>query len=122
MGELAVPKCPNCGRPMRIRMGRFGKFVSCSGFPECDTSVSLDYQGKLMGVPADPETRALRQRAHRYFDKLWKSGLMCRETAYSNLKRWLHLTTDEAHIGMFDKTYCMALINKLHQMGLEEPK
>ncbi|MHC1770223.1 MAG: type I DNA topoisomerase [Flexilinea sp.] len=27
--------CPNCGRDLVIRQGRFGKFVSCSGFPSC---------------------------------------------------------------------------------------
>ncbi|MBM3940854.1 MAG: DNA topoisomerase I, partial [SAR202 cluster bacterium] len=27
--------CDQCGRPMVIRQGRFGPFVSCSGFPEC---------------------------------------------------------------------------------------
>jgi len=30
--------CPNCGRPMVIKMGRFGKFISCSGYPECKTT------------------------------------------------------------------------------------
>lgn len=27
--------CPDCGRNLVIRTGRFGRFVSCSGFPEC---------------------------------------------------------------------------------------
>jgi DNA topoisomerase-1 len=27
--------CPQCGRPLVIRMGRYGRFISCSGFPEC---------------------------------------------------------------------------------------
>ena len=30
-GEL----CPDCGRPLVIKRGRFGKFISCSGFPDC---------------------------------------------------------------------------------------
>ncbi len=30
--------CPNCGRPMVIKMGRFGKFISCTGYPECKTT------------------------------------------------------------------------------------
>jgi len=30
--------CPNCGRPMVIKTGRFGKFISCSGYPECKTT------------------------------------------------------------------------------------
>jgi DNA topoisomerase-1 len=27
--------CPECGRKLVIRSGRFGRFISCSGFPEC---------------------------------------------------------------------------------------
>ena len=27
--------CPNCGRPMVIKNGKFGKFEACSGYPEC---------------------------------------------------------------------------------------
>jgi DNA topoisomerase-1 len=28
--------CPKCGNPLVIRVGRFGKFLSCSDFPTCD--------------------------------------------------------------------------------------
>ncbi len=27
--------CPECGRPLVVKTGRFGKFVACSGYPEC---------------------------------------------------------------------------------------
>ncbi len=27
--------CEKCGRPMLIKVGRFGRFIACSGFPEC---------------------------------------------------------------------------------------
>ncbi len=27
--------CPNCGKPMVIKTGKFGKFEACSGYPEC---------------------------------------------------------------------------------------
>ncbi len=30
--------CPNCGRPMVIKTGRFGRFISCTGYPECKTT------------------------------------------------------------------------------------
>jgi DNA topoisomerase-1 len=30
--------CHVCGRPMVIKTGRFGKFISCSGYPECKTT------------------------------------------------------------------------------------
>ncbi len=31
-------QCPECGRPLVLRSGRFGPFISCSGFPECKFS------------------------------------------------------------------------------------
>jgi DNA topoisomerase I len=27
--------CPECGRPLVVKLGRFGKFIGCSGWPEC---------------------------------------------------------------------------------------
>jgi DNA topoisomerase-1 len=27
--------CPQCGKPIVIKSGRFGKFLACSGYPEC---------------------------------------------------------------------------------------
>ncbi|TAM91544.1 type I DNA topoisomerase [bacterium] len=33
--------CPTCGRPMVIKTGRFGRFISCSGYPECKTTRPL---------------------------------------------------------------------------------
>ena len=31
--------CPNCGRFMVIKRGRFGQFLACSGYPECKTTM-----------------------------------------------------------------------------------
>jgi len=33
--------CEKCGRPMIVKWGRKGKFLSCSGFPECKNSKSI---------------------------------------------------------------------------------
>jgi len=30
--------CQNCQRPMVIKTGRFGRFISCTGYPECKTT------------------------------------------------------------------------------------
>jgi DNA topoisomerase-1 len=27
--------CPQCGKPLVVKRGRFGEFIACSGFPEC---------------------------------------------------------------------------------------
>ncbi|MDC0708444.1 type I DNA topoisomerase [Stigmatella sp. ncwal1] len=36
--ETTDEKCENCGKPMVIKRGRFGRFLACSGYPDCKTS------------------------------------------------------------------------------------
>ena len=36
--EPAGEECPNCGREMVFKIGRFGKFIACPGYPECRTT------------------------------------------------------------------------------------
>ncbi len=33
--------CPKCGKPMIEKMGRFGRFYACTGFPECKHTESI---------------------------------------------------------------------------------
>ena len=33
--EEAGEDCENCGSPMVFKMGRYGKFMACSNFPDC---------------------------------------------------------------------------------------
>ena len=33
--------CEKCGRPMVYKKGRFGRFLACSGFPECKNTKSI---------------------------------------------------------------------------------
>ena len=33
--------CEKCGRPMVIKVGRFGKFLACSGYPDCKNTKPL---------------------------------------------------------------------------------
>ncbi|MBN1915408.1 type I DNA topoisomerase [Candidatus Dojkabacteria bacterium] len=38
-------KCPVCGKPMKIKLGRFGKFLSCTDFPNCKGMKSFGDDG-----------------------------------------------------------------------------
>ncbi|MEG1886917.1 MAG: type I DNA topoisomerase, partial [Oscillospiraceae bacterium] len=33
--------CETCGKPMLIKSGRFGKFLACSGFPDCKNTKAI---------------------------------------------------------------------------------
>ncbi len=35
-------KCPKCGSSMDIKLGRGGKFLSCSKYPDCDGAMTLE--------------------------------------------------------------------------------
>ncbi|MGA2670920.1 MAG: type I DNA topoisomerase [Dehalococcoidia bacterium] len=39
MTQASEETCPKCGRPMVIKVGRFGKFLACSGYPDCKTAM-----------------------------------------------------------------------------------
>jgi DNA topoisomerase-1 len=39
MTQASEETCPKCGRPMVIKVGRFGKFLACSGYPDCKTTM-----------------------------------------------------------------------------------
>lgn len=39
MTQVSEETCPNCGRSMVIKVGRFGKFLACSGYPDCKTTM-----------------------------------------------------------------------------------
>ena len=41
MEEPTDARCEKCGRPMVIKWGRFGKFLACSGYPECKNTKEL---------------------------------------------------------------------------------
>lgn len=42
--EVTDEVCEKCGKPMVIKYSRFGKFLACSGFPECRNTKSLPGQ------------------------------------------------------------------------------
>ncbi len=50
--EALDEKCPKCEKPVLIRLGRRGRFVGCSGYPECDYTRNL---GDDQGESNEPE-------------------------------------------------------------------
>lgn len=50
-------ECDKCGRPMLVRWNKYGRFLGCSGYPECKNTRSLDGpspEGEALGD--HPET------------------------------------------------------------------
>jgi DNA topoisomerase I len=72
-GEIEVAKaettdevCEKCGKPMLVRFGRYGKFLGCSGYPECKTIVPM-VKPKSLGIkcPDCGEGEILEKRSRR---------------------------------------------------------
>ena len=54
--------CEQCGRPMVIKWSRTGKFLSCSGFPECRNAKSISSGVKCPNKDCDGELIQRRSR------------------------------------------------------------
>ena len=57
--EVTDEVCDKCGRKMVIKMGKYGKFLACSGFPSCKNSRSV-----TLGI-ACPEANCLGELLER---------------------------------------------------------
>jgi len=73
VGKLNVPDepagedCPKCGRPMVIKRGRFGRFIACSGYPECKTTKPLLDKTGAVCPKCGSEIVARRSKSGRTF-------------------------------------------------------
>ncbi|NUM81724.1 type I DNA topoisomerase [bacterium] len=47
--------CEICGKPMIIKWGRYGKFMACSGYPECKNIKNLNKNGEAAPVEVTDE-------------------------------------------------------------------
>ena len=54
--EATDEVCENCGKPMVIKTGRFGRFMACTGYPQCRTTRQLKDSDAGDSVVADTET------------------------------------------------------------------
>ncbi len=39
--EVSTEICPECGRNLVVKIGRFGRFLACPGFPECSFTMPM---------------------------------------------------------------------------------
>jgi len=46
--EPSEYKCPKCGQQLLYRLGKTGRFLGCSGYPECAFTNPCDEEGKIV--------------------------------------------------------------------------
>ncbi len=47
--------CPKCSKPLISRFGKYGRFIGCSGYPDCDYMRKVDKDGSTEEVVAPEE-------------------------------------------------------------------
>lgn len=65
--------CPNCGKPLILRWGRNGKFMACSGYPDCKFTKPKD-EPEETGETCDKCGRPMLLKISRYGRFLACSG------------------------------------------------
>ena len=68
--EPAGEDCEQCGNPMVFKMGRYGKFMACSNFPDCRNTKPIV---KEIGVkcPKCNEGNIIERKSKKRTNFLW---------------------------------------------------
>ncbi|MDD4662198.1 MAG: type I DNA topoisomerase [Candidatus Pacebacteria bacterium] len=48
--EITDKICPKCGKPLVIKSGRFGRFLACTGYPECKHTEPLENKNVNLNI------------------------------------------------------------------------
>lgn len=46
--DLQQSVCPECGKPLKLKAGRFGEFIACSGYPSCKFTSNIKYLASIL--------------------------------------------------------------------------
>lgn len=57
--------CEKCGRPFEIKTGRFGKFLACTGYPECKTIKAIPKDKKRASKTSGKSKTAAASKAKK---------------------------------------------------------
>lgn len=117
----ATKYCPYCGGKIVLRSAdgiykdnsKGVMLYVCSNYPACDAYVRV-HEGtmKPVGTLANGNLRKLRNTAHHYFNKLYESGVMTKDEAYSWLAYMISAPKSQAHIGYLGEYYCNVVIEE----------
>ena len=107
--------CPYCHIPSEYKSRvevygeDYGMIYYC---PKCGAYVGV-HRGtnQAKGRLANVELRRCKIEAHRYFDEIYKRGLMKRTEAYEWLSKQLGLPPEYTHIGMFNRETCAKVVD-----------
>ena len=60
--QISDEKCHKCGSPMAVKVGRRGRFLACTAYPNCRNIIGLDREGNKV---IRPEPQATDQKCEK---------------------------------------------------------
>lgn len=106
--------CPYCHIPTQYKNSveiygvDYGMIYYC---PKCKSYVGVHKGTKqAKGRLANAYLRKCKIEAHKYFDEIFKRGIMKRTEAYKWLSEQLGLPPEYTHIGMFNPKTCKKVV------------
>lgn len=87
--EALDEACPKCGKPLSIRLGRRGRFIGCTGYPDCDYTRNLDESAD--DAPQEPEKVEGRQCPDCGSDLIIRRGRYGKFIGCSNYPKCKHI-------------------------------
>ena len=78
--------CPQCGKPLATRLGRRGRFVGCTGYPDCDYTRNIGDEKESRNEPEVVEGRSCPECNSPLWIREGKYGKFIGCSAYPNCK------------------------------------
>ena len=73
LGRVRVGVCEKCGSPFKVGRGRWGKFLACTGYPECKNIKKIDKDGNIVETKAKTTKRSEERRVGKECLRLCRS-------------------------------------------------
>jgi len=84
--ELLDEDCPKCGKKLSSRLGRSGRFVGCTGYPECDYTRNINGEETTTNTPEVVEGRKCPQCESDLWVRTGKYGKFIGCSSYPKCK------------------------------------
>lgn len=85
--EKLEENCPDCGKPLSVRLGRHSRFIGCTGYPECKYTRSVDEDKTAAAAAAETiEGRTCPQCGGPLVMKAGRYGKFIGCSSYPNCK------------------------------------
>ena len=95
--QEAIPTdetCDKCGKPMVIRWGKFGRFMACSGYPECKNTKELDKPGEEGSSEEEEEAPTCDKCGKPFAKKRGRFGMFWACTGYPDCKNTMRIAKE----------------------------